>query len=244
MPRRPEALPFGHLVAATLGGLTFVASLLYFAVCYTGRYGVALDPAASSPAIVPLAVDASLFSLFALHHSIFARTRLKVALTGLVAPDLERSSYVWIASLLFIALCAYWQPIAGTVWRLDDAWRAVPLVAQALAGVATLMAARQLGFLYLAGITQVLERGRPAAIPTLDDSGLYRIVRHPIYLAWTVLVWSTPTMTGTRLAFAVLSCLYLFVAVPFEERDLHRVFGPAYAAYCRRVHWRILPLVF
>lgn len=244
MPRRPEALPVGHLVLATLGGLTFVASLLYFTVCYTGRFGIAVDPASSGSAFLPFAMDAVLFSLFALHHSIFARAGLKAALIRLVAPDLERSSYVWIASLLFIAVCALWQSVPGTLWQLGDRWRTAALVVQTAAGAATLAAARQLGFLYLAGITQVLARGRPAAAPALDESGLYRLVRHPIYLAWVVLVWVTPAMTGTRLAFALLSCGYLVAAVPLEERDLHQAFGPAYAAYCRRVRWRILPLVY
>jgi protein-S-isoprenylcysteine O-methyltransferase Ste14 len=244
MSRLPEAQHAGHLAVATLGGLTFVASLVYFGLSYAGRYGVELDPTASRSPFVPLMVDTVLFSAFALHHSIFARTGLKGAVTRILPESLERSAYVWIASLLFLGVCAWWQPIAGVVWRLDDAWRIAAFAAQLAAGIATLVAARQLGVLRLAGIRQTLAASGPESLSTLDDTGLYGLVRHPIYLAWLVLVWAAPVMTGTRAAFAVLSSAYLFVAVPFEERDLRRLFGEAYVDYSRRVRWRIVPFVY
>ena len=242
MPRLPVTQPVGHLAVATLGGLTFVASLAYFAVSYTGRFGAVLDPA-SGPARVPVIVDAALFTAFALHHSIFARTGVKRAITRLLPRDLERSAYVWIASALFIAVCAWWQAVPGVFWRLDGPARIAAIAAQTLAGAATLVAARQLGVLRLAGVQQV-SASDTTEPPTLDDSGLYAVVRHPIYLAWIVLVWATPTMTATRLTFALLSSAYLIAAVPFEERDLRRLFGEAYTRYARRVKWRIIPGVY
>ena len=242
MPRLPVTQPVGHLAVATLGGLTFVASLAYFAVSYSGRFGAALDPA-SGPARVPVIVDAALFTAFALHHSIFARTGVKRAITRLLPRDLERSAYVWIASVLFIAVCAWWQPVPGVLWRLDGPARIAAIAAQILAGAATLVAARQLGVLRLAGVQQVSPSDTTEP-PTLDDSGLYAVVRHPIYLAWIVLVWATPTMTATRLTFALISSAYLMAAVPFEERDLRRLFGDAYTRYARRVKWRIIPGVY
>jgi protein-S-isoprenylcysteine O-methyltransferase Ste14 len=242
MPRLPVTQPVGHLAVATLGGLTFVASLVYFAVSYTGRFGAVLDPG-SGPALRPVLVDAALFTAFALHHSIFARTGVKTMITRLLPQDLERSAYVWIASLIFIAVCAWWQPVPGVLWRVDGPWRDVVLATQIVAGAATLVAARQLGVLRLAGVHQVSASSSEDP-PTLDDSGLYAIVRHPIYLAWILLVWATPTMSATRLTFAAISTGYLVLAVPFEERDLRRLFGDAYTRYSKRVRWRIIPGVY
>jgi hypothetical protein len=65
----------------------------------------------------------------------------------------------------------------------------------------------------------------------LDEHGPYGLVRHPIYLGWIFMVWPAPVMNGTRLAFAAISTVYLIVAIPFEERDLGRTFGPAYRHY-------------
>ena len=45
-------------------------------------------------------------------------------------PELERSIYTWAASLLFIAVCAAWQPVPGALYV---AARLAPLVGYARA---------------------------------------------------------------------------------------------------------------
>jgi protein-S-isoprenylcysteine O-methyltransferase Ste14 len=74
--------------------------------------------------------------------------------------------------------------------------------------------------------------------------GPYRIVRHPLYLGWIVSVFSTHHLTGDRLAFAVMTSLYLVIAVQWEERALLESFGAAYTRYQRQVRWRIVPFVY
>src|SRR5215475_7544911 len=72
------------------------------------------SPAAASPSVSPAAavlVNVLLFGLFALHHSLLARTHAKAWLTRHLPPSLERSTYVLIASLLFLLMVAAWQPV-------------------------------------------------------------------------------------------------------------------------------------
>ena len=59
---------------------------------------------------------------------------------------------------------------------------------------------------------------------------LYHIVRHPLYVGWIVVFWSTPAMTVTHLVFALVTTAYIMVAIQFEERDLIAK-HPEYAAY-------------
>jgi len=59
-----------------------------------------------------------------------------------------------------------------------------------------------------------------------------------------LLVFGTAHMTTDRLAFAVLSSLYLIVAIPWEERGLIAAFGDDYERYKRKVRWRVLPYVY
>ena len=227
-----------HTLVATAGGLLFAVSLAYFGWQYLHGFDAA--PAPDAPAVPAIAVDVLLFSLFALHHSLFARTGLKAAVTRTVPASLERSAYVWIASLLFIGVCAWWQPVAGTVWHLTG-WAAGLLFAvQGLGGVFTLVAARHLDVLELAGVRQALHLP-PRRASGLDDHGPYGLVRHPIYFAWLLLVWPAAVMNGTRLVFATVSTIYLLVAIPYEERDLRRHFGVAYDTYSARVRWRLVP---
>jgi protein-S-isoprenylcysteine O-methyltransferase Ste14 len=69
-------------------------------------------------------------------------------------------------------------------------------------------------------------------------------VRHPIYLGWFLLVFAVATMTMTRLAFALISCAYVLVAIPLEERSLLRNSAGTYADYMRKVPWRLVPRVY
>ena len=159
-------------------------------------------------------------------------------------PALERSLYVWISSLLFISVCGLWQPVAGLWWDVQGSGRTVMQAGQLAAAIFVVLSARRLDVLDLSGVLQVLDVGGSALTPKLYVKGAYSLVRHPIYLGWTLFVWLAPTMNGTRFTFALVSCLYLVAAVPFEERDLHRLFGRDYGEYSKRVRWKMVPFVY
>jgi protein-S-isoprenylcysteine O-methyltransferase Ste14 len=184
-------------------------------------------------------VDFLLFTVFALHHSLFARSPLKTWIERVWPPKLERAIYVWVASLLFLIVCGAWQPVPGALWRLSGGPGALLRAVQFGGVVLTLVAARHLDAFSLAGIRQVSQAAEPA--PALDETGPYGLVRHPIYLGWFLMVWGTPAMTGTRFVFAAISCSYLLLAITYEERDLRRTFGAAYDRYMQRVRWKVLP---
>lgn len=224
-----------------VGGGVFVASLLYFGYVYLGRFGQAADPAA--PVANAVVVNVALFVLFAAHHSLFARARAKRSVSRLVSPSYERSVYVWGSSLLFGAVCALWQPVPGVLWAVPTALVPLVLAAEIGGGVLSVVSARRLDVLDLAGLRQAAATGS-APVPTLIRTGPYGLVRHPVYLGWIIFVWVTPDMTGTRLVFAAVSTLYLAVAVLFEERDLAQLFGPGYADYRRQVRWKMVPFVY
>src|SRR5207237_66060 len=63
---------------------------------------------------------------------------------------------------------------------------------------------------------------------------LYRIVRHPLYIGWLCIFWSTPVMTITHLFFALVTTAYILVTIQFEERDLMAA-HPEYAEYRKHV---------
>lgn len=220
------------------GGGCFVASLAWFVWSFFVRFDRVQPDGPLGP---PLLVDLVLFTAFALHHSVLARSGAKRWLTRLVPPHLERSLYVWVASLLFIAVCALWQDVPGALYR-HAGLSAVPHWMAVTAGVwLTARSAAVIDPLELAGIRHA---ARSAAPPRFRVVGPYHWVRHPIYLGWLLLVFGVPHMTATRLAFAVISSAYLVVAIPFEERSLVESFGDDYRRYQQAVRWRLVPGVW
>ena len=228
---------------AWVGAALFAASLLFFLYAYLVVFG---EPAGSGDWGRPVCVNTLLFSVFALHHSVLARPPVRQMVRRLVPPSLERSLYTWAASLLFLAVCWLWRPVPGVVYRLEGAWWWLGAASQAAGMLIAYFGSTALDALDLAGVRQVRD-ARSGAVPAhvpLQTTGVYRLVRHPIYLGWILLVFGAPTMTATRLVFAIVSGAYLAIAVPFEERGLIDVFGEHYRAYQREVRWRMLPGVY
>src|SRR6476660_8904602 len=103
------------------GGALFALAL---AACAYAYLIVWSTPATASQAWTSLtflqgvAINAALFAVFALHHSLFARQSIKHHIARMVPDRLVRSFYVWTASLLLLVVLAFWQPIAGEAYRV------------------------------------------------------------------------------------------------------------------------------
>lgn len=223
-------------LVAWLGGGLFGASLTLTAWWYF----LASGRPAPFAGWTPIGVDALLLTMFAAHHSLFARDFLKRALT-FIPPPLLRSSYVWVASVLLIAVIRFWQPVGGTLYAVDGARALVHAVVQAAGLMIIARSVSGLDPLELAGIRQASRSSRPEP---LQVSGPYRYVRHPLYLGWMLALFGAAHMTGDRFTFATITSLYLVIAIPWEERALRQSFGGDYARYAARVRWRVLPFVY
>lgn len=215
------------------GGVLFVGALTYCGYSYAVPWSYA------GPVRLPSAgIDALLFSVFALHHSLFAREPVKRWLSAAVPETLLRSVYVWLASLLLLGVCLAWAPVGGAVYAHHGVAAVGHAALQAAGMLIIAMAVRTIDPLELAGI-----RRHPAA-DSLQIVGPYRWVRHPLYSGWLLLTFGAAHLTGDRLIFAGISTLYLLVAMPFEERSLRSSFGQAYDDYARHVRYRLIPYVY
>jgi methanethiol S-methyltransferase len=175
-----------------LGGAMFVASLGVCAWCY----GIVLSRSHPFAGWTPLVFDIGLITIFACHHSLFARERVKQALTRGVRSDLLRSVYVWIASALLMLVCGLWRPVGGELYAATGVL-AIALAIVQLAGLwMTARGVARIDPLELAGIHPATQA------QGLQVSGPYHWVRHPLYLGWFLMVFGAAHMTGDRLVFA------------------------------------------
>jgi protein-S-isoprenylcysteine O-methyltransferase Ste14 len=96
----------------------------------------------------------------------------------------------------------------------------------------------------LFGLKQVWNyyQGREAITAPFSERSIYRWVRHPLMLGFIVAFWSAPTMSQGRLLFALVTTLWILVAIRIEERDLEVMLGEPYLDYRRRTPM-LIPLL-
>lgn len=185
----------------------------------------------------PWGINVGWLVLFALHHSLLARSASKRWLTRWFPEELERSLYVAVSGLLLLGLTLTWQTIPGEpLWR-GPIW--IMGIAVLGMGVITwcLLGQDLRGFL---GLSQAWNH------PVHDELrlvGLYRILRHPLMLGLFMFLWGQPIMTPTLALIAGGLTVYIMLALPWEERDLVCKFGRAYEEYRRRV-WTLIPWIW
>ena len=77
------------------------------------------------------------------------------------------------------------------------------------------------------------------------DSGLYGIVRHPMYAVTVVMFLMIPLILGSLFAFFVFLFYPLLIAfrIRGEERFLEKALD-GYSDYKKRVKWRMIPFVW
>ena len=185
-----------------------------------------------------LLTDTLLIALFGVQHSVMARPSFKRWWTKFVPEPIERSTYVMFTNAALILLFAFWQPIGGTVWEVQNpAGRAALWTLYALGWLAVLATTFLINHFDLFGLRQVwlYFRGKPYTHIGFRTPGPYQFVRHPLYVGWITAFWATPTMTLTHVVFALGLTTYILIAIPFEERNLIQYHGKNYADYRRRV---------
>src|SRR6266481_4588413 len=205
----------GRITAFVYGVFCYALFLVTFlyAIGFLGNFGVpkSIDSGAEIPFGQALAINAALLGLFAVQHSVMARQGFKALWTRIVPVPVERSTYVLFSSVALNALFATgWLTVLAATFLIDH--------------------------FDLFGMSQVWAylRKRAYKAPGFRTPGMYRFVRHPLYVGWLLVFWSAPRMTAAHLVFAIATTAYILVAIQFEERDLAQMHGE-YAEYRKRV---------
>ncbi|MGI9125864.1 MAG: methyltransferase family protein [Mycobacterium sp.] len=182
-------------------------------------------------------------------HSLLLTTRGR-ALLGRLAPlgagaTLSATTYATIAALQVFVLFAFWSP-TGTIW-----WQAhgTALVLMTLLYVASWlllgksMADAGLGLQTGSLGWIALLRGRKPVYPPMPVTGLFRLTRQPIYVAFTLTLWTVPVWTPDQFAVAVMLTMYCLAGPLLKEARFRRIYGPAFDSYAARVpYWIPNPL--
>ena len=150
----------------------------------------------------------------------------------------EQKTVVGLSALLFIAAFV----VAGLNWRFQ--WCVLPewavWIAAALFLACYLLYAEVLREnTYLSRTIEVQENQK------VIDTGLYGIVRHPMYMATTLLFLMIPLVLASPLSFLILLLYLPLIAkrIRNEESVLEKGLE-GYKDYMQRVKYRIIPFIW
>ena len=77
------------------------------------------------------------------------------------------------------------------------------------------------------------------------STGLYGIVRHPMYMATVLMYLAMPLVLGSLIAFAIM-LLYIPIIIRRinDEEQLLNAELNGYTEYCTQVRWRLMPFIY
>lgn len=239
-PRKKETTMTSRILTLAYGAIAYaigMASLVYIGLWLVDLFVPnALDAAAQGDFVTGLVIDLFLIGVFGLQHSGMARPAFKRRWTRVIPEQIERSTYVLVSGLATIGLCYFWQPLGGVVWDIQSTVGLVIVCTLYGLGWALLVVSTfWINHFDLFGLRQVwlYFRGRSYTPLPFQTPGMYRFVRHPLYLGWFTVIWAAPVMTISHLLFAMMVSLYIFMAIQWEEHDLSESL-PEYRRYKSR----------
>ena len=231
---------FIYFVYGVMCYLIFFATFLY-AIGFVGNFVVpkSMDSGVQGSLTEALLINLLLMGVFGLQHSVMARQGFKEKWAKIVPAAIERNTYVLFSSMALMLIFWQWRPMGGVIWDVSNSTLGSVMIAISLLGwMIVLISTFLLSHFELTGLSQAFSNLTGKEIQGSNQfktPGLYRYVRHPIYLGFTVAFWSTPIMTVAHLLFAAGFLVYTLVGILLEEKDLIAMFGDEYRKYQSKV---------
>ena len=193
-----------------------------------------------------LLADALLLVQFpALHSLLLSRPGRR--LLGAAAPAgfgsvLAPTTFALVAGLQIGATFVLWSPSGVVLWQPGGAALALHWAAFAGAWIFLVKALADAGLGLQTGWIgwTALWKGTRPVYPDLPERGTFALCRQPIYLGFSLVLWSGPSWTPDHLAVAIAWSLYCVVGPLHKERRFLAVHGDRFRAYRARVPY-LLP---
>jgi protein-S-isoprenylcysteine O-methyltransferase Ste14 len=230
---------FIHYFVISATGLIGGGSLVLFLIfLYVGSFDW-VDLGLKKPIV--LAFDTLLCFMFFVQHSTMIRKSFKNRLRKIIPTHYHGAFYSISSGTILLILIIFWQDSHLYIFNQQDGARTLfRIIFFSSIGLFVwgCLALGSIDFFGVEPIIANIKGTKTIAIPFIVR-GPYRWVRHPLYLAMLLLIWSCPDVSIDRLLFNILWTVWIVVATMLEERDLVDGFGEGYLDYQRKV-----PMVF
>ncbi|MBF9060329.1 isoprenylcysteine carboxylmethyltransferase family protein [Rhodobacterales bacterium HKCCSP123] len=154
---------------------------------------------------------------------------------------LATTTYAIIASAQLLALFALWTPSGVTWWRAEGAALWLMLTLYAGSWLLLMKASFDAGAEVQSGALgwMSLAAGRKPVFPDMPETGLFRVIRQPIYVAFALTTWTVPVWTPDQLAVALTLTAYCLLAPILKERRFAARYGARFEAYRARTPYAV-----
>lgn len=157
--------------------------------------------------------------------------RLARRIFGVKIDRYYRLIFISVAILTFtpiLALVAFLP--SNLLWVIPMPWCIFTIAIQFIVVIGILVTIFQTDWLAFVGLKQLKDPDAESNAKFVQV-GMYKVVRHPMYLFSFVLFWLFPYVTDLVLSLMVASTLYFLIGMIPEERKLVEIFGEDYTRY-------------
>lgn len=178
-------------------------------------------------------IDAALALQFAVPHSVLMLPAVKRYLQTLIRPEFYGLFYCVITCVSLLIMFALWQPSPTTLWAFEGSAAAVVRAAFFASWGALFYSLHLTGLGYQTGLTPWIYWLRHQKLPRRDfvPHGVYKWMRHPVYLSFLGLIWFTPRMALDHAVLTGIWTVYIFVGSHLKDERLAYYLGNSYRKY-------------
>jgi protein-S-isoprenylcysteine O-methyltransferase Ste14 len=184
--------------------------------------------------------------VFSVFHSLTAGRSFKSRFRSMFG---ERAYHGWyrlvynviaVVSVAPIAL-AVWLQEGRIIWEAPAGLQSILLIIQVVGAIGLLVSFLQIDMGQFTGLSQAYAYLNNHALPlpaeTLQQGGVYKIVRHPLYFFSLLTLWTITPLTDIQFAFNLGATLYFVIGSRYEEQKMLAIFGDDYETYRQKVPW-------
>ena len=226
-------------------GIFLVAGAVMFITILTG-FQFSVGPFEGYEAV---AINLLLLIQFPLGHSFFLSNRgmkvLEIFAPKSFAKTLRTTVYATIASIQLILLFTFWNFSGVFVWQIETPASFYMIIFNLLSWALLSVSSIQAGYKVQTGSlgwTSVYQ-GKKPVFPDMPTHGLFSIIRQPIYLSFSLVLWTSPQMSLDLFIVALAYSLYCYFGPMLKEKRFQKIYGKRFFDYQQKVPY-YMPSIF
>ena len=84
-----------------------------------------------------------------------------------------------------------------------------------------------------------MAQDKKPVFPDMPRTGLFRVIRQPIYVSFALTLWTVPVWTPDQLTLAIILTAYCLLAPKMKEKRYEKRYGARFRAYQNKVPYAV-----